>query len=39
MDMPKGGPFELVGYRLGALPLANRFIGRACLPGAVAAGA
>jgi hypothetical protein len=36
MDTPKGGPFELVSYRLGALPLVNCFIGRAGLPGALA---
>jgi hypothetical protein len=28
MDTPKGGPFELVSYRLGALPLINHFLDR-----------
>jgi len=28
MDTPKGGPFELVSHRLGALPLVNHFLGR-----------
>jgi hypothetical protein len=28
VDTPKGGPFELVSYRLGALPLVNHFLNR-----------
>jgi Domain of unknown function (DUF4277) len=36
MDTPKGGPFELVSYRLGALPLVNCFMGRMGLSGALA---
>ena len=28
MDTTKGGPFELVSHRLGALPLVNHFLGR-----------
>ena len=28
MDTTKGGPFELVSHRLGALPLGNHFLGR-----------
>lgn len=28
MDTPKGGPFELVSHRLGALPLINHFLDR-----------
>jgi transposase len=33
VDTPKGGPFELVGYRLGALPLVNHFLDRVGLSG------
>ncbi len=36
MDTPKGGPFELVSYRLGALPLLNHFLGRIGLDAALA---
>ena len=28
MDTPKGGLFDLVSYRLGALPLVNHFLDR-----------
>lgn len=36
MDTPKGGPFELVSYRLGALPLLNHFLDRIGLDGLLA---
>ncbi len=36
MDTPKGGPFELVSYRLGALPLVNHFLDRIGLDGLLA---
>jgi hypothetical protein len=36
VDTPKGGPFELVGYRLGALPLVNHFLDRMGLSGLLA---
>ena len=32
MNTPDTGPFEMVSYRLGALPLINHFLGRAGLP-------
>lgn len=36
MDTPKGGPFELVSHRLGALPLVNHFLDRIGLDAALA---
>jgi len=36
VDTPKGGPFELVSYRLGALPLLNHFLDRIGLDGLLA---
>jgi hypothetical protein len=36
VDTPKGGPFELVSYRLGALPLINHFLDRIGLDTALA---
>jgi hypothetical protein len=33
VDTPKGGPFELVSHRLGALPLVNHFLDRMGLDG------
>jgi len=36
MDTPKDGPFELVGYRLGGLPLVNHFWDRVGLSGVLA---
>jgi transposase len=36
VDTPKGGPFGLVSYRLGALPLINHFLDRIGLDGALA---
>ena len=35
MDTPKGGPFGLVSYRLGALPLLNHFLDRIGLDAAL----
>jgi transposase len=36
VDTPKDGPFELVSYRLGALPLLNHFLDRIGLNGLLA---
>jgi hypothetical protein len=35
VDTPKGGPFGLVSYRLGALPLINHFLDRIGLDAAL----
>jgi transposase len=36
VDTPKGGPFELVSHRLGALPVVNHFLDRIGLDGLLA---